>query len=45
MVSEFADMMLLSNLFDFVVFHVNMMTGSGVMTIFVFKGLNRNLEI
>ena len=26
-------------------FHVNIMTGSGVMTIFVYKGLTRNTEI
>ena len=26
-------------------FHVNTMTGSGVMTIFVYKGLTRNVEI
>ena len=26
-------------------FYVNVITGSGVMTIFVYKGLTRNLEI
>ena len=26
-------------------FHVNIMTGSGVMTIFIYKGLTRNSEI
>ena len=26
-------------------FHVNVITGSGVMTIFIFKGLTRNPEI
>ena len=26
-------------------FHVNIITGSGIMTIFFFKGLTRNLEI
>ena len=26
-------------------FHVNIMTGSGVMTVFVYKGLATNLEI
>ena len=26
-------------------FHVNIITGSGIMTIFFYKGLNRNLEI
>ena len=26
-------------------FHVNIITGSGIMTVFFYKGLNRNLEI
>ena len=26
-------------------FHVNVITGSGIMTIFIFKGLTRNPEI
>ena len=30
---------------DWSKFHVNIMTGSGFMTVFVYKGLTRNLEI
>ena len=54
MMSQFADMTPSSNFFDFVSlakfsywskFHVNIITGSGVMTIFFYKGLSRNAEI
>ena len=53
MTSQFADMTLSLNFFDVVLFkfsywskfHLNIMTGSGVMTIFFYKGLTRNREI
>ena len=56
MTSQFADMTSSSNSFDVPVFfssslvtgpsfHVNIITGSEVVTIFVYKGLTRNLEI
>ena len=54
--SQFADMMLSSNFFVVALFllfkfsywfkfHVNIITGSGVRTIFFYKGLTRNPEI
>ena len=57
MTSQFADMTSPSNFFDFIFFvflvkfsywskfHVNIITGSGVMPIFFYKGLTRNPEI
>ena len=57
MTSQSADMTSLSNFFDFIFFaflvkfsywskfHVNIITGSGVMPIFFYKGLTRNPEI
>ena len=54
MASQFSDMTSSPNYFDFVSlvkfsywskFHVNIITGSGVMTISFHKGLTRNLEI
>ena len=56
MTSQIADIMSSSNFFDAVFFslvkfsycskfHVNIITGSGVMAIFFYKGLSRNLEI
>ena len=56
MTSQFFDMtsslipfeglfLLLSSLVTGFKFHVNVITGSGDMTIFFFKGLTRNLEI
>ena len=56
MASQFFDMtssfipfegvlLLLSNLVTGLKFHVNVITGSGDMTIFFFKGLTRNPEI
>ena len=53
MTSQFADMTVSSNFFDVVLFkfnywskfHLNIMTGSGVVTIFFYKGLTRNREI
>ena len=56
MTSQFIDMTLSSNFFDVVLFllsnlvpwsklHVNIITGFGVVTIIVYKGLTRNLEI
>ena len=56
MTSQFFDMtsslipfeglfLLLSSLVTGLKFHVNVITGSGDMTIFFFKGLTRNLEI
>ena len=54
MATQFSDMTSPSNFFDVVLFllssywskfHVNIITGSGVMTIFFYKGLTRNPEI
>ena len=54
MKSQFADMKSSSNFFDVVMFllssycskcHVNIITGSAVMTMFVSKGLTKHLEI
>ena len=56
MMSQFSDMTSSSTFFDVVFvslvkfsywskFHVNIITGSGIMTIFFYKGLTRNLEI
>ena len=55
MMSQFIDMMSSSNIFDVFVFslvkfsywskfHVSVITGSGVITIFFYKGLTRNPE-
>ena len=54
MAIQFSEMTSPSNFFDIVLFllssywskfHVNIITGSGVMTIFFYKGLTRNPEI
>ena len=50
MTSQFADMKSPSNFFDIAVFFLSnflviIMTGCGVMTISIYKGLTRNLEI
>ena len=55
MASQFSDMTLSSNFFDVVLFllsssywskfHVNIITGSGIITIFFYKRLTRNTEI
>ena len=45
MASQFSDMTSSSNFLDLVLFHVNIITGSGVMKIYFYKGLTRNPEI
>ena len=56
MTSQFVDMTSSPNFFDVVLFlnvkfsywskfHVNIITDSGAMTIFIYKELSRNLEI
>ena len=51
MMIQFADITLSSNFLSGLItsptpqFHDNIITGSGVMTIFVFKGLTKNPEI
>ena len=56
MASQFSDITSTSNFFwrcfvspvklsNWSKFHVNIITGSGIMTIFFYKGLTRNLEI
>ena len=54
MMPDFVNMTSLSSFFNVVLFplssfvskfHFNIITGSGVMTVFVYKGLTRNLEI